>query len=221
MSSKPEITILLADDHPLYRSALRKVLEESQMHVVAEAATGEEAVSQALRTHPDVVVMDVRMPVMDGIEATRRLRAELPDTAVVLITGMPEDQGQLLRAVDAGARSYMGKHESTESLLDAIHAVVSGAAFLPPEIAKLLLARLAQPARPAREPTLTGRTLTERETQVLRMLSQGRRLKDIAVDLGVSPRTVGNHISSIYRKLNVSRRADAVVYAVKEGLLSG
>lgn len=221
MPSKPEITILLADDHPLYRSALRQVLEESEMHVVAEAATGEEAVTQALRTHPDVVVMDVRMPVMDGIEATRRLRTELPDTAVVLITGMPEDQAQLLRAVDAGARSYMGKHEPTESILDAIHAVVSGAAFLPPEIAKLLLTRLAQPARPTREPNLTGRTLTERETQVLRMLSQGRRLKDIAVDLGVSPRTVGNHISSIYRKLNVSRRADAVVYAVKEGLLSG
>lgn len=221
MAAKRDITVLLADDHPLYRSALRQVLEEAHIRVLGEVSTGEEAVSQALQTHPDVVVMDVRMPVMDGIEATRQMRDQLPDTPVVLITGMPDDQAQLLRAVDAGARSYLGKHEPTNSLLEAIHAVAGGAAFLPPDIAKLLLARLAQPTRPNRELSLPGRVLSDRETQVLRLLSNGHRLKDIAHELGVSPRTVGNHISSIYRKLNVSRRADAVVYAVKEGLLSG
>lgn len=219
MSDKPHITALVADDHPLFRAGLREVLEEAHVEVVAEASSGEEAVKQALRTHPTVVVMDVRMPGLDGIEATREIRQQLPATEVVLITGAAEDQGQLFRAIEAGARSYVGKEEGT-AIVDAVHAAAQGAAYLTPEHTKLLLASVAGANGRARQSGGSERTLTSRETEVLRLVAQGWHLKDIAAELEVSSRTVGNRVSNIYRKLNTNRRADAVVYAMKAGLIS-
>lgn len=219
MPGDAAITVLLVDDHPLYRAGLREVLEEAQLHVVAEAATGEEAIRQALRTRPNVVVMDVRLPSIDGISATREIRRALPDTEVLLMTGAPEDQAQLLRAIEAGARSYIGKDQPGDIIVEAVRCAANRTVYLTPEITKLLLAGFAQPNRQRGVPG-SSEGLTERERATLRLLAEGRRVREIAAELEVSPRTVGNHISAIYRKLHLQHRADAVVYAVKQGLVS-
>src|SRR5712691_1489484 len=120
MASHDSLKVIVADDHSLYRAGLRELLEEEEVRVISEASTGEEAVRQALRTHPDVVVMDVRMPVMDGIEASREIKRQLPQTEIVMVSGADEDEEQLFRAIDAGARSYVGKNEDPNTIVEAV-----------------------------------------------------------------------------------------------------
>ena len=218
MAGNSPITVLLVDDHPLYRAGLKQVLQEAEMRVVAEAGTGDEAVRQARRTHPNVAVMDVRLPSLDGISAARQIRHELPDTEVLLVTGAPDDQSQLLRAIQAGARSYIGKDQPASTIVEAVRSVAKRRAYLSPETTKLLMTGLAQREHQRRTGAMQE-ALTDRERNTLRLLAEGWRVREIADEMKVSPRTVGNHISAIYRKLHLQHRADAVVYAVKQGLV--
>jgi DNA-binding NarL/FixJ family response regulator len=202
----PVITVLLADSHVLYRAGMRCILEEAGCVVVAEAATGRAALGEALRTRPEVVLMDVHIPEPDGIKVTRQLQRVLPETDIVLITATPDDRAQLARAMRAGARSCLDKDEDIHLILQAVRGGLLGAG----------LGQTATP--PARRSPKRG--LTRRETQTLRLVAEGLHSSEIATELGVSTRTVSNHVAAIYRKLSLRTRAHAIVYAVKEGLVS-
>jgi DNA-binding NarL/FixJ family response regulator len=216
---------MVADDHSVYRAGLRELLEDDELSVVCEASTGEEAVEQALRVHPDVVVMDVRMPVMDGIQASREIKRQLPETEIVMLSGVSEDEDQLFRAIDAGARSYVDKGEDPEVIVEAIRSASHGGAYLPTNAVRLLMQRLGSPQREfVREPEVgrpnsEGR-LTAREKDVLRLLARGMRNQEIAAELGLSVRSIGNHLAKIYNKLHIHRRSEAVLYAIRSGLAS-
>jgi DNA-binding NarL/FixJ family response regulator len=213
------LKVVLADDHALYRAGLRELLEEGEMHVVSEAGTGEEAVQAALKTQPDVVVMDVRMPGMDGIEASRRIKERLPHTEIVMVTGLEQDQDQLFRAIDAGARSYIDKNEDPQVIVEAVRSASHGGAYLAPKAMRQLLERLSknrQEAGPQSRPT-EGR-LTEREKDVLRLLAKGLHNQEIAEELGLSVRSIGNHLAKIYAKLHIHARSEAVLYAIRSGI---
>jgi DNA-binding NarL/FixJ family response regulator len=221
MSAHDLITVMVADDHSLYRAGLRELLEEDEVQLVSEASNGDEAVKQALRTHPQVVVMDVRMPVLDGIEASRQIKEQLPATEIVMVTGADEDEESLFRAIDAGARSYVGKNESPQVIVEAVRSASQGAAYLPPHAVKMLLDRIShtRPAQPSAQPVSDGR-LTVREKEVLRLLAKGRRNHEIAEDMGLSVRSVGNHLAKIYNKLHIHGRSEAVLYAIRTGIAS-
>ena len=215
------VKVMVADDHSLYRAGLRELLEEDDLTVVGEAATGEEAVRQALRTHPDVVVMDVRMPVMDGIEATREIKRELPHTEVVMVTGADEDQDVLFRAIDAGARSYVGKNEDPNVIVEAVRSASHGGGYLPPTVVRNLMERISHAPRGgghAETPGIAEGRLTTREKEVLRLLAKGRRNQEIASEMELSVRSVGNHLAKIYNKLHIHGRSEAVLYAIKTGI---
>lgn len=221
MTKHNVLKVVVADDHALYRAGLRELLEEEELEVVSEASTGEEAVAQALKTQPDVVVMDVRMPGMDGIEASRQIKQRLPDTEIVMVTGVEQDQEQLFRAIDAGARSYIGKDEDPQVIVEAVRSASHGGAYLAPNAMRQLLDKIsrgrsevAPPARPAE-----GR-LTDREKDVLRLLAKGCHNQEIAEELGLSVRSIGNHLAKIYAKLHIHARSEAVLYAIRHGIAS-
>jgi DNA-binding NarL/FixJ family response regulator len=225
------LKVMVADDHSLYRAGLRELLEEDEVKVVGEASTGEEAIKQALRTHPDVVVMDIRMPVMDGIDASREIKRQLPEVQIVMVSGAEESEEQLFRAIDAGARAYVGKDEDPRAILEAVRSASHGGAYLPPHAIQMLMRRLsgaskaaAVGAAPAAPALATGVSsdprLTPREKEVLRLLARGRRNQDIAQDLGLSVRSVGNHLAKIYNKLHIHGRSEAVLYAIRTGIAS-
>lgn len=213
---------MVADDHSLYRAGLRELLEKDDLRVVGEAGTGEEAVKQALRTHPDVVVMDVRMPVMDGIEASREIKRQLPDTEIVMLSGVEEDEDQLFRAINAGARSFVGKGEDPDVIVEAVRSASTGGAYLPPRAVELLIHRLGtaerQPSRAQGEARAPDMRLTNREKEVLRLLAKGLRNQEIAERLGLSVRSIGNHLAKIYNKLHIHGRSEAVLYAIRTGI---
>jgi len=218
------LKVMVADDHSLYRAGLRELLEEDQVKVVGEAGTGEEAVKQALKTHPDVVVMDIRMPIMDGIQASREIKRQLPDTQIVMVSGVGEDEDQLFRAIDAGARAYVGKEEDPRSIVEAVRSASHGGAYLPPHAVQMLMRRLSgEHASPGASPSATAppdTRLTARERDVLRLLAKGRRNQEIAKELGLSLRSVGNHLAKIYNKLHIHGRSEAVLYAIRTGIAS-
>ncbi|HEX6512830.1 MAG TPA: response regulator transcription factor [Chloroflexota bacterium] len=213
------VKVMVADDHSLFRAGLRELLEEEdQAKVVGEASTGKEAVEQALRTHPDVVVMDVKMPEMDGIEASRQIKQRLPRTEIVMVTGL-DDEDQLFRAIDAGARSYVSKDDDPQTIIQAVHSAHEGSAYLPPRAVQQLMERIsAGRPGPSREAAEASPRLTPREKEVLRMLATGRRNQEIANAMGLSVRSVGNHLAKIYNKLHIHGRSEAVVYAVRTGI---
>ena len=225
VAARDVVKVMVADDHSLYRAGLRELLEEDEVKVVSEAGTGEEAVKQALRTHPDVIVMDIRMPVMDGIEASREIKRQLPETQIVMVSGVGEDEDQLFRAIDAGARAYVGKEEDPQTIVDAVRSASHGGAYLPPHAVQMLMRRLsgevagASAAAPAASGPADPR-LTQREREVLRLLAKGRRNQEIARDLRLSVRSVGNHLAKIYNKLHIHGRSEAVLYAIRTGIAS-
>ena len=196
------IRILIADDHLIIRQGLRLVLEtEKEFELVAEAADGAEALSLSAERHPDVVLMDLRMPGMDGLTAIERLRVEQPDVAVVILTTFNEDE-MMLRGLQAGARGYLLKDTDRASLFDTIRAAARGETLLKPEIMTRVLSSAGShpPGKTALE---TPSFLTERESQVLEGVARGERSKEIAVHLGISERTVKAYLASIYDKLGV------------------
>ncbi len=218
------IRVLVADDHLIIRQGLRLIFETcDDIQLVGEAADGAEAVRLAGELQPDVVLMDLRMPGMDGLAAIERLHEAQPELAVVILTTFNEDE-LMLRGLQAGARGYLLKDTGREALFNTIRAAARGETLLKPEIMARLLA-FTQAKSPGRPPALEGAaagrgpTLSEREKEVLAGVARGERSKEIAVHLGISERTVKAHLDSIFNKLGVDSRAAAVSEALKRGLL--
>ena len=213
------IRVLIADDHPLFRSGMRALLlAEEGTELAGEATTGAEAVALAERARPDVVLMDLQMPDLNGIEATRRILRASPDTRILVVT-MFEDDESVFSAIRAGARGYVLKGATPEEVLRAIRAVAGGEAIFSPSVATRLMdffGTLPPEAVPRRFPELT-----DRERAVLDLLARGRSNPEIGQRLGLSPKTVANHVSSILSKLQVVDRAQAMLRAREAGLGSG
>lgn len=207
------ITLLLVDDHPVVRKGTRELLEgESDLRVLGEAGTGEEAVAQARRLTPDVILMDVSMPGMNGIEATRAIKAEQPGVGVLVLTSY-DDDAYVFALLEAGAAGYLLKNASEDDLLGAVRAVAAGESALHPSIARKVLERFSAFA----SPTPPEDDLSPRELEVLRVAATGRTNKEIARDLDISPRTVQVHLANIFSKLGVGSRTEAVLHGIKRG----
>ncbi len=206
------IKILITDDHGVVRQGLRMFLSlDPEMEVVGEAANGQEALALARDLKPDVVLMDLLMPVMDGIEATRAIRSELPEVEVIALTSVLED-ASVTGAVRAGALGYLLKDTDSEELRHAIKAAAEGRVHLVPEAAARLMREVKAPESP--------QALTEREVEVLKLLARGKANKQIATSLFVSEKTIKAHVSSILMKLGVQSRTQAALHAVRTGLVS-
>lgn len=210
------IRVLLADDHRMLREGLRRTLEDNGLVVVGEADDGAEAVRLALDTEPDVVVMDVTMPNVDGVEATRQLRAQRPDARIVMLT-MHSDQDIVANAIRAGASGYLTKDCSSDELVGAVRAVAGGETVLSPGLAGAMLQevqKLGRAAQPAADPLIT-----KREEEVLQLIADGLSTQEVAESLYISLKTVKNHLASIYQKLDSRDRTQAVVRAVRMGII--
>lgn len=217
------IRVLIADDHPVFRYGLRALLhaETSMIEVVGEATTGEEAVSLAAQCLPDVVLMDLNMPDLNGIEATRRILAAAPHTGILVLT-MFEDEESVLAAMRAGARGYLLKGAEGDEAIRAITAVSKGGAIFSSVIAHRLFEFFGSPQRrsPSDSPRLFPE-LTDREREILTLIAEGYTNPAIAERLVLSPKTVRNHVSSIFSKLNVAGRSEAIILAREGGLTKG
>jgi NarL family two-component system response regulator LiaR len=212
-----KIRILIADDHAVVREGTRRILEqEPDMEVVGEAGDGEEAVNLATSLKPDVAIVDVSMPKMDGIEATRKIKAACPSINVLILSAYDDDQF-IFSLLEAGAAGYLLKSIRSRELLDAIRAVYSGESVLHPSIARKVLNRFVSTSdRPTESKEPLG-VLSDREMEVLKLAAKGFSNQDIAEKLCLSIRTVQGHLGHIFNKLQVSSRTEAVVRALKEG----
>ena len=212
------IHVLIADDHPVFRYGLRALLqtEATMIEVVGEAATGEEVVALAAQVNPEVILMDVNMPGLNGIEATRRILAATPHVGILMLT-MFDDDESVFTAIRLGARGYLLKGAEGEETIRAILAVSQGEAIFSPTIARRLMGYFATPRKNPQTAPLFPE-LTEREREVLTLLAQGYTNPAIAERLVLSPKTVRNHVSTIFSKLQVAGRAEAIVRARDAGL---
>ena len=209
-----KISVLIVDDHAVVRQGLRTLLElQEEIEVVGEASNGVESVDQARQLLPDVVLMDLMMPEMDGIEATRSIRSLSPSTKVIILTSFAEDD-KVFPSIKAGAQGYLLKNVSPADLIKAVKAAHRGEVQLDPEIAKKLMDEYSsRPSKP------TSGELTEREMEVLRLIARGLNNRDIAGKLVLSEKTVKTHVSNILSKLHLSDRTQAAIYAFREGLV--
>jgi NarL family two-component system response regulator LiaR len=208
------IKILIADDHPLMRQGLRVIIEaQPDLELVGEASNGEQAVQQTLLLHPDIVIMDLQMPVKDGLAATREIGQADAHAQVLVLTSFPDDDN-VYTAIKAGAMGFLLKDSSAEYLLDAIRTVARGESVLHPTIARKLMQEIKQP--PVLPPTTEP--LTAREVQVLGCLAQGMSNSQIARELSVSIRTVSSHVRNILDKLHLANRTQAALYAQGKGI---
>lgn len=219
MSDRPDLRVLVADDHALYRRGLVMELDEApDLEVVAEASDGAEAVDIAIALAPDVVLMDVRMPEMDGIEATRRILEAIP-TVRVLMLSVSDDTDDLLEAVKAGAAGYLLKETSIIDIATSTRRVARGHSFVSPELAGRLLEEFAVLSRRADGPDDGGDArpsgLTAREVAVLEAMADGAGNEEIAAHIGLSVHAVRNHVRNILEKLHLATRTEAVLYAVR------
>ena len=212
-----KIRILLAEDHVVVRQGTRQLLErEDDLEVVGEAGDGEEAIEMAHKLKPDVVVMDIAMPKVNGIEATKAIKAALPATAVLILTAYDYDEF-IFSLLDAGAAGYLLKSVTGDDLVRGIRDLHSGESVLHPAVLRKMLA--SSRPRPASSEERPAEVLTQREMEVLRIAARGKANKDIARELGMSVRTVQAHLSNIFNKLGVGSRTEAVVYCLKKGWL--
>lgn len=203
------IRVVLADDHSVVRKGVREFLEEEpDIEVVGEATDGQQAVEQAVELQPDVVVMDIKMPELSGVDATKRIRRDAPRVRVLALTAYDDDP-YIFGLLEAGASGYVLKTAESSELIRAIRAVAAGQSALDPAIAPRIMARIAQPGSEA---------LTDRELEVLRLAARGLTNKQIGHDLDISDRTVQNHLANIYGKLGVASRTEAVTAALQRGL---
>ena len=211
------IRVAVVDDQRLFTRGLSGILEMLPgVEVVGVAYDGEEAVVLCREEEPDVVLMDISMPRMDGISATREIKDLLPQTAVVILTGHEDDE-HVFEGIKAGAQGYLLKDSEPEDLSRAIHTVYAGNTIVAPDLAQKML-NTFEGGRPGESARLAP-PLTERELEVIRALSRGMSDKQIAQSLGISEKTVRNHTSNIYRKLHIFDRTQAVIYAVREGVI--
>lgn len=211
--------ILIADDHALFRDGLRSLLESHSLEVVGEASTGREAVTLAWELKPDVVLMDLLMPDMDGLEATKRLAAELPDVKVLILTAADDDE-KLFEAIRAGAKGYLLKDLESEQFLDLLEGVQRGEPALTPAVAKKLLDEFARPPGERKQRKARHMDLTERERDVLELMVRGTTSnRDLAESLGVTQNTVKFHVRNILDKLHLHSRAEVVAYVLRKRLV--
>jgi DNA-binding NarL/FixJ family response regulator len=217
------IRILVVDDHTLFRTGIRKMLEaEPDMRVVGEAATGREALDQARSLMPDVVLMDIKMPepegsgtALDGIEATRILHREMPHMGIIYCTVFEDDEF-VFAGLQAGGRGYILKDDDPDTMLRAIRAVAHGESLLGPAVAQKVMRQFA--AVPGRQAPLVD-DLTPRELEVLKLIGNGLTNRQIAEELVISEKTVKNHINNVFSKLHIYDRSQAILYAIREGLV--
>ncbi len=211
------LSILVAEDHPLFRKGVISLLSSvPEFEVIGEAATGEEAVVRAAQLQPDMVLMDLQMPEVNGIEATRRILQESPSVRVLVVT-LFEDDDSVFMALRAGARGYVLKDADEEEMVLAIRAVGKGEAIFSPAIAERVLAYFAA-SPPGGSPPQAFPTLTDREREILNLIAQGHPNPIIAKHLHLSTKTVGNYVSNIFTKLQVADRAQAIIRAREAGL---
>ncbi len=210
--------ILIADDHALFRDSLRSLLEAHDLNVVAEAKDGKEAVEMAWDTKPDVVLMDLTMPEMDGLEATKQLAAELPDVKVIILTASDDDT-HLFDAIKAGAKGYLLKDLESGQFFSLLEGVERGEPALTPAVARKLLDEFARPKRQTKE-QYDPDALTDRERQVLELMVQGTTSnRKLAKLLGVSENTIKFHVRNILDKLHLHNRAQVVAYALRKRIV--
>lgn len=206
---------MLADDHRMLREGLRRSMIDQGFDVVGEARDGVEAVRMAAELTPDVVLMDVTMPQLDGVEACRQIRADRPDVTIVMLT-MHADQDVLASAIRAGASGYLVKDCSTEEIASAVRMAASGETVLSPQLAASMLNEVRKLDEPAGE---EGRVITKREEEVLQRIADGCSTTEVAEQLFISQKTVKNHLASIYQKLDARDRTQAVLQAVRMGIV--
>jgi NarL family two-component system response regulator LiaR len=210
-----QIRVILADDHAVVRQGIRRFLEEAgDIDVVAEASDGAEAVRLVEEHRPDVAVLDIRMPEVTGVEATRRIKARFPDTRVLVLTAYDDDP-YVFALLEAGADGYVLKTASADQLVDAVHTVYRGESALSPEVASKVVQQ-ATGRRPASAADQIE-PLTPREIDVLRLVAKGMTNREVGQELGISHRTVQGHLASIYDKLDANSRTEAVTEALKRG----
>jgi NarL family two-component system response regulator LiaR len=215
----PKIRVLLADDHVLVREGTRELLEqEEDLQVVAEAGDGEEAVRLAATERPDVALVDIAMPKLNGIEATRQIKSRSPGTAVLILSAYDDDQ-YVFALLEAGAAGYLLKNIRGRDLVDAVRSVYAGESVLHPVIARKVINRFSLPKDHSSE-KIGAELLTERELEVLKLAAQGMSNRDIARELHLSIRTVQAHLSTIFTKMGVGSRTEAVVQALQRGWLT-
>jgi NarL family two-component system response regulator LiaR len=214
-----KIRILLADDHAVVREGTRELLErEKDLEVVAEASDGREAVQMAIKERPDVVVMDFAMPQLNGIEATRQLKAIAPSIATLVLTAYDSEQ-YIFGFLEAGAAGYLLKDVHVDELVKAIRAVHAGESVLHPAVARKVIDRFVQPGEKVAEESVLDE-LTEREVQVLKLAAKGMSNREIALELGISVRTAQTHLNNIFNKMGVGSRTEAVIHALRKGWLT-
>ncbi len=208
-------TLLLVDDHKMLRDGLRRSLEDHGFDVVGEASDGQEGVRMALALHPDVILMDVTMPVLDGVEATRQLHLISPDSQVVMLT-MHADGDVVARAIQAGAVGYLVKDCSIDEVVTTVRLAASGGAALSPGLASSMLATVKKESRRAAN---GGSVISPREEEVLQLIADGLSLPEVSAQLFISIKTVKNHLAAIYAKLDARDRTQAVLRAVRMGII--
>jgi len=215
----PPIRILLADDHSILREGLRVLLDrQDEFAVVGDASNGREAVEMAEKHDPDVVIMDLAMPGLNGIEATRRIIARSPRTAVVILS-MHSDESYILRSLKAGARGYLLKDSLKADLIDAVRAAVRGKSFFSPKVSQVLKEEYVNELE-ARGAEDTWELLTDREREILQLVAEGKTNKEIAAVLNISTYTIDTHRGHILQKLNLHSAPELILYAVRKGIIS-
>ena len=213
-ANEDKITVVIVDDHTIVRQGLRTYLElQPDVVVVGEAANGSEAMAVVKDNLPDIVLMDLVMPVMDGVDATRAITAMSPSTRVIVLTSFSEDE-KVFASIKAGAQGYLMKDVLPSDLVAAIRTVNRGEAQLDPEIARKVMQEFANP-----QPVAPKHDLTDRELEVLRLIAQGKSNKDISEDLVLSEKTVKTHVSNILQKLHLSDRTQAAVFALRQKIV--
>lgn len=212
-----EINVLLVDDHPLINEGLEKILSlDDSIKVVGKANDGNEAIELAIKLKPDVVVMDINMPGVDGVEACAVIKDNLPQTEIIALT-VCEEEDRILQILKAGAKGYFLKDVDPESLIDAIKNVVNGQSFIHPQIAAKVLNRFA--TLTSKQSDDVGNVLTHRELEVVQYVAKGFSNKEIAETLFISEKTVKNHITNILRKLDLRDRVQVAIWAIKEKVI--
>jgi two-component system response regulator NreC len=220
------IRLMLVDDHQVVRTGLKSFLQmQPDLEVIAEANTGQEAISLALETRPDIVIMDISMPEMDGLEATRRLKEQWPQVVVLALT-VHEDKFYFMKMLEAGASGYLTKQAASDELIQAIHAVANGHIYLQPALARWLLedyqnlVESPSTGKPEEEAAVGLEALSDREREVLEMVGQGLSNNEIGEKLGLSHKTIARHRERIMSKLNMHSRTELVKFAIRSGLIS-
>ena len=209
--------LLLVDDHAVVRSGLRMLLEnEREIEIVGEAGNAAEAIEAATRLKPNLILMDIGLPDLSGIDATREIKKRLPEVSIVALT-IHEDEEYFFKMLEAGASGYVPKRAAPEELLTAIRAAAKGEVYLYPSLAKLLVRDFLSGGRPTDEQASSG--LTDREQEFLTYLAEGANNEEIAASLVISPKTVARHRENIMRKLNLHSRSELVRYAIRKGII--